>query len=91
MNIAQMFGPVVGGALLEVGGFKLPFLVMGTIQILMTFLSFGLPNEIEGLFYSIFFAYLLSSCALYFAPYFDWFPALLRPRLSRLLLQFSLL
>ncbi|KAK4296007.1 hypothetical protein Pmani_031474 [Petrolisthes manimaculis] len=45
MNLAQMFGPVVGGALLELGGFKLPFLVMGTVQMSMTFLSLGLPRD----------------------------------------------
>ncbi|XP_047493204.1 MFS-type transporter SLC18B1-like isoform X2 [Penaeus chinensis] len=44
MNLAQMFGPVVGGALYEVGGFKMPFLVMGSLQMAMTiFASFLLP------------------------------------------------
>ncbi|XP_050688452.1 MFS-type transporter SLC18B1-like isoform X2 [Eriocheir sinensis] len=45
MNVAQMLGPVVGGALIEVGGFKLPFLVMGSIQMSMTFLCCMLPPD----------------------------------------------
>ncbi|XP_042889245.1 MFS-type transporter SLC18B1-like isoform X2 [Penaeus japonicus] len=45
MNLAQMFGPVVGGALYEVGGFKMPFIVMGSLQMAMTiFASFLLPH-----------------------------------------------
>ncbi|CAL4062187.1 unnamed protein product [Meganyctiphanes norvegica] len=42
MNLAQMFGPVVGGALYEVGGFKMPFLVMGSIQMLMSLFALAL-------------------------------------------------
>lgn len=41
MNVAQMLGPVVGGALYTLGGFKMPFLVMGTIQMAMTVVAFG--------------------------------------------------
>lgn len=41
MNVAQMLGPVVGGALYTLGGFKMPFLVMGTIQMTMTFVAVG--------------------------------------------------
>lgn len=40
MNLAQMFGPILGGALLELGGFKMPFFIMGTIQMAMTLVSF---------------------------------------------------
>jgi len=39
MNVAQFFGPIVGGALHEIGGFKMPFVVMGSIQIAMTMLA----------------------------------------------------
>ena len=35
MNVAQMFGPMFGGAMLQVGGFYLPFVVMGAVQILI--------------------------------------------------------
>jgi len=42
MNLAQMFGPVVGGALYEVGGFKMPFLVMGSIQMAMSLFALAL-------------------------------------------------
>ncbi|XP_045594273.1 MFS-type transporter SLC18B1 [Procambarus clarkii] len=48
MNLAQMFGPVVGGALLQVGGFKLPFIVMGTVQMSMTLIAlYCLPYYCE--------------------------------------------
>ncbi|XP_071515877.1 MFS-type transporter SLC18B1-like [Panulirus ornatus] len=48
-NLAQMFGPVIGGAMLEVGGFKLPFIVMGTIQMTMTIVaSYLLPKFCES-------------------------------------------
>ena len=39
MNIAQLAGPIVGGALLEVGGFKTPFILMGGIQTIMAFIA----------------------------------------------------
>ncbi|KAF2344980.1 Major facilitator superfamily domain [Trinorchestia longiramus] len=39
MNLAQMLGPIVGGALYELGGFKLPFLVIGTVQIVVSLAS----------------------------------------------------
>lgn len=42
MNLAQMFGPVVGGALYEAGGFKMPFLVMGSIQMCMSLFALAL-------------------------------------------------
>lgn len=42
MNLAQMFGPVVGGALYEAGGFKMPFLVMGAIQMSMSIFALAL-------------------------------------------------
>ncbi|CAG0914227.1 unnamed protein product [Notodromas monacha] len=35
MNVGQLLGPVVGGALYEAGGFKMPFLVMGVVQMCM--------------------------------------------------------
>ena len=39
MNMAQMLGPVIGGALYEAGGFKMPFLVLGSVQIAVAYLS----------------------------------------------------
>ncbi|XP_057381517.1 MFS-type transporter SLC18B1-like [Daphnia carinata] len=39
MNIAQLAGPIVGGALYEVGGFKTPFILMGGIQTIMAFIA----------------------------------------------------
>ena len=35
MNFAQLLGPVVGGAIYQAGGFYLPFLTMGLLQIVM--------------------------------------------------------
>lgn len=36
MNLAQMIGPVIGGALHNFGGFKMPFFVLGSVQVLVT-------------------------------------------------------
>ena len=33
MNVAQMCGPSIGGALYGVGGFYVPFVVMGAVQV----------------------------------------------------------
>ena len=48
MNLAQMLGPVVSGVLIEAGGFQLPFLVMGSLQVCMTLLCCLLPPEESG-------------------------------------------
>ncbi len=40
MNVAQLAGPIIGGALYEMGGFKVPFILMGTIQTVMAFLTY---------------------------------------------------
>lgn len=48
MNIAQMAGPIVGGALLEIGGFKLPFIVMGVIQTIMAFVTYPFLPDYDG-------------------------------------------
>jgi len=42
MNVAQMFGPMIGGALLGAGGFYLPFVVMGFVQILIAVINIPL-------------------------------------------------
>lgn len=39
MNVAQLGGPWLGGVLLEVDGFYLPFLVMGCLQIFVAIIS----------------------------------------------------
>jgi len=45
MNVAQLGGPWLGGVLLEVDGFYLPFLCMGSLQICVAILSlFTLPH-----------------------------------------------
>ena len=33
MNFAQLLGPMVGGAIYQAGGFYLPFLTMGSLQV----------------------------------------------------------
>jgi len=44
-GIGEIVGPVVGGALYEVGGFTLPFAVMGSLLFLSSiFIYFVLPN-----------------------------------------------
>jgi len=35
MNFAQLLGPMVGGAIYQAGGFYLPFLTMGSLQVFM--------------------------------------------------------
>jgi len=34
MNVAQLGGPWLGGMLYELGGFYMPFLVMGIVQVI---------------------------------------------------------
>ncbi len=48
MNVAQMFGPLIGGAMYGLGGFYLPFVVMGGVQILMSFACIPLLPECIG-------------------------------------------
>merc|ERR1712013_763932 len=48
MGIGEIVGPVVGGALYEVGGFTLPFAVMGSLLFLSSiFIYFVLPDTPE--------------------------------------------
>lgn len=39
MNLAQLFGPSIGGAIYGAGGFYAPFVVMGAVQITMSLIS----------------------------------------------------
>jgi predicted MFS family arabinose efflux permease len=39
MNVAQLGGPALGGLMYEAGGFFCPFMIMGSIQILLSLLS----------------------------------------------------
>lgn len=48
MNIAQLAGPIVGGALYEVGGFKTPFILMGGIQTIMAFIALPFLPDYDG-------------------------------------------
>lgn len=48
MNIAQLAGPIVGGALYEVGGFKTPFILMGGIQTVMAFVTLPFLPDYDG-------------------------------------------
>lgn len=49
MNLAQLIGPIFGGALCQVGGFYLPFVAMGGLQALMGFISIILLPEISSI------------------------------------------
>ena len=51
MNIAQLAGPIIGGALYEVGGFKMPFIIMGSIQTVMAFIALPLLPDYDSKFY----------------------------------------
>merc|ERR1712088_590658 len=47
-GVGEIVGPVVGGALYEVGGFTLPFAVMGSLLFLSSiFIYFVLPDTPE--------------------------------------------
>ena len=48
MNIAQLCGPSVGGIFLGLGGFHLPFAVMGVIQVIMSIWSIFLLPECQS-------------------------------------------
>ncbi len=48
MNIAQLAGPIVGGALYEAGGFKTPFILMGGIQTIMAFVTLPFLPDYDG-------------------------------------------
>lgn len=48
MNIAQLLGPIVGGALYEVGGFMTPFVLMGAIQTVMAFIALPFLPDYDG-------------------------------------------
>ena len=47
MNFAQLLGPAIGGAIYQIGGFYLPFLSMGLLQIFMGFMcALFLPKPV---------------------------------------------
>jgi hypothetical protein len=48
MNIAQLAGPIVGGALYEVGGFKTPFILRGGIHTIMAFIALPFLPDYDG-------------------------------------------
>ena len=48
MNLGQLLGPLVGGALYQYGGFYLPFLSMGALQACMGIVSIVSMKEIPG-------------------------------------------
>jgi MFS family permease len=48
MNLGQLLGPLVGGALYQSGGFYLPFLTMGALQATMGLVSMVALKEIPG-------------------------------------------
>lgn len=45
MNLAQLCGPSIGGLIYEFGGFYMPFVVMGCVQIVMSIISIYLLPE----------------------------------------------
>jgi len=50
MNIAQMCGPWLGGMMLEIDGFYTPFVILGSSQVAISFVTFCLlphPDTIE--------------------------------------------
>ena len=53
MNIAQLAGPIIGGALYEIGGFKMPFIIMGCIQTVMAFITYPFLPDYDRKFVKI--------------------------------------
>ena len=47
MNFAQLLGPMVGGAIYQAGGFYLPFLTMGSLQVRNKTKDLALVHERE--------------------------------------------
>lgn len=47
MNVGQLAGPALGGALYEVGGYRMPFVVLGLIQTAVAFLSWTIMPPFE--------------------------------------------
>ena len=45
MNGAQLLGPLVGGAIYQAGGFYLPFVTMGSLQVLVGLISIFCLHE----------------------------------------------
>ena len=45
MNVAQLCGPFIGGVLYGEDGFYRPFVVMGAVQIIMSFASIPILPE----------------------------------------------
>ena len=54
MNLGQLLGPLVGGALYQSGGFYLPFVTMGALQAGMGVVSMVAMKEIPGTQISLF-------------------------------------
>ena len=48
MNLGQLLGPLVGGALYQTGGFYLPFVTMGGLQAAMGLVAIVTMKEIPG-------------------------------------------
>ena len=48
MNLAQLLGPLIGGALCQAGGFYLPFVSMGGLQGAMGLMSLLLLPELSS-------------------------------------------
>lgn len=48
VGVGYMAGPLLGGSLYEVGGFKLPFIVVGSVLMLSAVLAFVLVPRVEG-------------------------------------------
>ena len=53
MNFAQLLGPMVGGAIYQAGGFYLPFLTMGSLQVRNKTKDWALVHERELLVFGI--------------------------------------
>ena len=69
MNGAQLLGPLVGGAIYQAGGFYLPFVTMGSLQVLVGLISIFCLHEPN---YGSKFIYVLPTLTFVTLPIFNF-------------------
>lgn len=63
VGLGSTAGPLLGGVLYEIGGFQLPFFVLGIILLFLGLLAFFLVENMDGM---IFFFFLTFNLNIYY-------------------------